>query len=449
MNPVRIIEGIREGDKLPPGSLRSFMEGYLRGEVEEYQMSAFLMAVVFRGLSDDQLSELVSVMLYSGAVLDLSHLPVPRVDKHSTGGVGDKVSLVLAPLAAECGLAVPMMSGRGLGHTGGTLDKLESIPGFRTDLSLSEFQEGLEADGVSMIGQTREIAPLDRRLYELRSVSGTVASIPLIAASIMSKKLAEGLNGLVLDVKVGSGAFLPREADALELARTMVSIGAAHGVATRARLTAMDRPLGRTVGNAVEVQEAVECLRGEGPDDLRTVVVELVAEMIVAAEMGGSAADEHGADRDLESGRERARASLDSGGALERFRRLVERQGGDPRALDDPTRLPQPSVRQDVPSPRSGFVHSVEPVRLGRAVVEMGGGRTRLGQRIDPSVGFSGIVQPGDAVEEGAPLVTVHAASASDARAALSVVRDSVAVEQESGPAPLPLLGRRILPGSP
>jgi pyrimidine-nucleoside phosphorylase len=448
VNAVRIIEGIREGAKLPPGSLRSFMDGYLEGKVEEYQMSAFLMAVVFRGLSDDELSELVSVMLHSGAVLDLSHLAAPRVDKHSTGGVGDKVSLVLAPLAAECGLAVPMMSGRGLGHTGGTLDKLEAIPGFRTDLSLSEFQEGLEADGLAMIGQTRDIAPLDRRLYELRSVTGTVASIPLIAASIMSKKLAEGLNGLVLDVKVGSGAFLPREADALELARTMVAIGAAHGVATRARLTAMDRPLGRTVGNAVEVQEAVECLQGGGPHDLRTVVIELVAEMIAAVDSAASPPDAQGAAGDLESGRARARAALDSGGALERFRRVVERQGGDPRGIDDPRRLPQAPIRREVPSPRSGFVHSVEPVPLGRAVVEMGGGRTRLGQQIDPAVGFSGLVQPGDTVEEGAPLVTVHAASSSDFQAALAVIRDSVSVSEESGPAPLPLLGRRILPGS-
>ncbi|MEQ9568618.1 MAG: thymidine phosphorylase, partial [Longimicrobiales bacterium] len=260
MIPTRVIEAKRDGGSIDSGSLRRFLTRYLDGDVEEYQMAAFLMAVVFRGLDGRELDDLVDVMIGSGASLDLSALDRPRVDKHSTGGVGDKVSIALAPLAAELGVYVPMMSGRGLGHTGGTLDKLEAIPGFRTDLDLGDFRRVLEAVGCAMIGQTAEIAPLDRRLYDLRSVTGTVPSLPLIAASIISKKLAEGLSALVLDVKVGSGAFLPDEERALTLARTMVGIGDARGVRTEALVTAMDRPLGRAVGNALETVEALECL---------------------------------------------------------------------------------------------------------------------------------------------------------------------------------------------
>ncbi|MGD2068784.1 MAG: thymidine phosphorylase, partial [Gemmatimonadota bacterium] len=279
MIPYRVIEAKREGRSLAPPELDAFFRGYLAGEVHEYQMAAFLMAVHFQGLDPRELSALTGIMVESGRRLDLSWIDGPRVDKHSTGGVGDKVSLVLAPLAAELGLHVPMLSGRGLGHTGGTLDKLEAIPGFRTDLSLDDFRTVLSDVGCAMIGQTSEIAPLDRRLYDLRSVTATVPAIPLIAASIMSKKLAEDLTGLVLDVKVGEGAFVPEEERALELARTMVGIGDDRGVPTVALLTAMDRPLGRAVGNALETAEAVACLRGDGPPDLRAVVLTLAAEM--------------------------------------------------------------------------------------------------------------------------------------------------------------------------
>ncbi|NIP59675.1 MAG: thymidine phosphorylase, partial [Gemmatimonadetes bacterium] len=299
MIPSRAIARKRDGEVLEPDELRGFLRGYLTGEVCDAQMSALLMAVHFRGLVDGELATLVDAMVSSGRTLDFSHLPGPVVDKHSTGGVGDKVSLALVPLAAELGLFVPMMAGRGLGHTGGTLDKLEAIPGFRTELGLDAFRRTVEEVGGAVMGQSEEIAPLDRRLYALRDVTATVPSIPLIAASIMSKKLAEGLSGLVLDVKLGVGAFIPEPQRARELAGTMVAIGAARGLETRAVLTAMDRPLGRAVGNALEVEEAVACLRGEGPPDLTEVVASLAGEMLA---MGGlSGTPEEGRDRALDA----------------------------------------------------------------------------------------------------------------------------------------------------
>ncbi len=303
MSTVRMIERKSAGEPLGADELARFLRAYLAGDVPDYQMAAFLMAVWFRGLSGTELDTVLHTMIASGASLDLTHLDGPRVDKHSTGGVGDKVSLVLAPLAAELGLYVPMMSGRGLGHTGGTLDKLESIPGFHTDIPLDRFVAILERERFAMIGQTPEIAPLDRRLYDLRSVTGTVSSIPLIATSIMSKKLAEGLTGLVLDVKTGSGAFLPETERALELAQTMVRLGVRAGVETVALVTAMDRPLGRAIGNALEVAEALDCLAGGGPADLREVTLALVAQMMIT---GGLA-------RDAETARDQAAATLDSG----------------------------------------------------------------------------------------------------------------------------------------
>jgi pyrimidine-nucleoside phosphorylase len=403
--------------------------------VEDYQMAAFLMAVVFRGMEGSELATFVEIMLHSGAVLDLGHLPAPRVDKHSTGGVGDKVSLVLAPLVAEAGLYVPMMSGRGLGHTGGTLDKLESIPGFRTDLPLDRFQAVLEAERVAMTGQTREIAPLDRRLYDLRSVTGTVASLPLIAASIMSKKLAEGLSALVLDVKVGSGAFLPDPAQAETLARTMVEIGRRHGLPTSALLTAMDRPLGRSAGNAVEVREALECLRGEGPDDLRTLVLELAAEMLHRA----------GGFPDAGTARTKATDLLEGGAPLERFRRMVERQGGDPRVVDDPSLLPSAAEVLPVRAERGGVVVEVLPLPLGHGVVELGGGRTRLGEPIHPEVGFDRLVQPGDEVEAGDMLARVHARTRETAERGARRVREAIRIGTH-GTRPPPLIQTRVDP---
>ncbi|MBT8336317.1 MAG: thymidine phosphorylase, partial [Gemmatimonadetes bacterium] len=402
MIPAHVIEKKREGESIDPGTLRAFLIGYLDGVVEEYQMSAFLMAVLFRGLDPAELDTLVDTMIGSGGALDLGTLERPRVDKHSTGGVGDKVSLALAPLAAELGLYVPMMSGRGLGHSGGTLDKLEAIPGFRTDLDLERFHAVLGDIGCAMIGQTAEIAPLDRRLYDLRSVTGTVPAIPLISASIMSKKLAEDLTALVLDVKVGSGAFLPDEGRALTLARTMVAIGTARGVRTEAWLTAMDRPLGCAVGNGLETVEALECLAGAGPDDVRALVVHLAASMVQA---GGDATS-------LAELRRRAATALDDGSALRRMERLVEAQGGDPRIVTEPTRIARAPETAVVEADRSGVVVQVEPRALGDAVVAMGGGRVRLGEAIDPRVGFRVLVRPGDRVMAGDPLAEVHAADA-------------------------------------
>jgi pyrimidine-nucleoside phosphorylase len=434
MSPVRLLERKRDGHRLEPSDLQRFFTGYLSGDVEDYQMSAFLMAVVLQGLSAEETDVLVDVMVASGATLDLSDIAGAKVDKHSTGGVGDKVSLVLAPLAAELGVVVPMMSGRGLGHTTGTLDKLEAIPGFRVDLDLERFRRVLGEVGCAMTGQTREIAPLDRRLYALRDVTGTVASIPLIAASIMSKKLAEGLDALVLDVKMGAGAFLPDAEQARTLAETMVRIGEARGLPTVAVLTAMDRPLGRAVGNGLETAEAIRCLRGDGPDDLEALVVELAAEMAVAP--GSGVVDEQE--------RTRARGALHSGGALERFRRMVEAQGGDPRVLDEPNLLHTAVRSGEVLSPRSGTVHGVGPRVLGEAVVSLGGGRARVEDAIDPGVGFEVIVEPGQRVEEGELLGIVHAQDEAAVEVGRRALLTSVLIGDGDPPEALPLIVDRI-----
>src|SRR5690554_768696 len=397
-------------------------------------MAAFLMAVFFRGLSPAELGLFVEAILRSGVVLDLSEIPGPKVDKHSTGGVGDKVSLVLAPLAASLGVVVPMMSGRSLGHTGGTLDKLESIPGFRTALSVREVREQLARIGCVLVGQTDEIAPLDRKLYALRDATATVESIPLIASSIMGKKLAEGADALVLDVKLGAGAFLPDEARALELARTMVEIGRVRGRQVTAITTAMDRPLGYAVGNALEMEEAILMLQGEGPEDLREVVLVLAAEMLV---LGGAAADG-------ERARDDAAAALADGRALQRMAAIIEAQGGNPVVLEDPAVLPQAPVRRVLEAGASGWIHEVDARRIGEAAVRLGAGRTAMGGPIDLAVGFHITAKPGQRVEAGEPLATVHARRESDAEAGLRALREAIRIGEGEGPEPLPLIGRRI-----
>jgi pyrimidine-nucleoside phosphorylase len=433
MIPARLIQRKRAGETLSGSDIERFFGGYLAGEVADYQMSAFLMAVYFSGLAAGELDALVGVMLGSGATLDLSALAEPKVDKHSTGGVGDKVSLPLAPLAVELGVRVPMMSGRGLGHTGGTLDKLEAIPGFRTDLPLSRFVEVLDECGCAMTGQTAEIAPLDRRLYDLRNATGTVESLPLIASSIMSKKLAEGLTALVLDVKVGEGAFLPEEGSALELARTMVAIGEARGVRTVALLTAMDRPLGRALGNALEVRESLDCLRGGGPADLRELTLDLAAEMAVRG----------GAQPSLPEARERAVRALDDGRALERFARMVRAQGGDVGVVERPDRLPRAEVVVECRASRAGVVGAVVPRALGWGIVELGGGRRALGDAVHPGVGFVLRIAPGDRVEEGDVLGEVHARSAADAERGRQILEGAVVLGE--APARLrPLVSHRV-----
>lgn len=433
--PYRLIQRKRDDAELTPEEIRAFFGAYARGELPDYQMSAFLMAVYFRGLSAPELAELVRVMLYSGAVVDLSHIAAPKVDKHSTGGVGDKASLVLAPLVASLGVCVPMMSGRGLGHTGGTLDKLETIPGFRTDLSLERFRDQLERIGCALIGQTGEIAPLDKRLYGLRDVTGTVESIPLISSSIMSKKIAEGIDGLVLDIKRGNGAFLPDLDRALELARTMIEIGAAYGREVVALVTAMDRPLGRAVGNALETEEAILCLRGEGPADLRDLTLALAAEMLRVA----GRADTH------EQGVEAARRALDDGRALERMGAIIEAQGGNPAVLDDPGLLPQAPVRRTLEAWRDGHVAAVQTRRIGLAGVALGAGRRTLESPVDPAVGFHITGRPGDRVERGQPFATVFARTQEDAETALVALRAAIEVS-DAPPAepPLPLVSHRV-----
>jgi pyrimidine-nucleoside phosphorylase len=409
------------------------MQDYADGGVPDYQMAALAMAIYFQGLDRDETGALTDAMLRSGASLDLTHLAVPRVDKHSTGGVGDKVSLVLAPLVASLGVAVPMMSGRGLGHTGGTLDKLESIPGFRTDLSLADATRLLERLGCALIGQTTEIAPADRRLYALRDATATVESIPLISASIMSKKLAEGLTGLVLDVKRGSGAFLPELEQCLTLAQTMIDLGADHRCPVVALLTAMDRPLGRACGNALEVEETIMALRGEGPPDLMKVTYALGAEMLL---LGGVASDRDDARRRME-------VAISSGRAARKFQDIIEAQGGDPRVVDDPGLLPQAAECELFMASRDGVVAAVLPRVIGRGITQLGGGRTKVDDVVDPTVGFVITARPGDVVRAGEPLGTVFARNSAGMAQGLATLRDAICIADEAEP-PLPLISHRV-----
>jgi pyrimidine-nucleoside phosphorylase len=428
----RLIERKRDGAPLAPGEWRELVGAYAAGVVPDYQMSALLMAVFWRGLEPPELDALTEAMLDSGDRLRLGDLPWPRVDKHSTGGVGDKTSLLLAPMVASCGAAVPMMSGRGLGHTGGTLDKLESIPGFRTDLSLAAAAAQVSRLGCVMFGQTPEVAPADRRLYALRDVTATVESIPLIAASIMSKKLAEDLGSLVLDVKIGSGAFLPEPERALELAQTMIRLGEARGCRTVALVTAMDRPLGRACGNALEVEEALLGLRGEGPADLMELTFALGAEMLLAA----------GVERTLGAARERLEDSVSSGRALERFAQLIEAQGGNPAIADDPAGLPQAAAVEVFRARRAGRVARVEPRRIGRAIVELGGGRAALGDVVDPTVGFVITARPGDEVAAGEPIASIFARDAAGLLAGAAALEEAITIGEAEPP--LPLIAYRV-----
>ncbi|MFT4605733.1 MAG: pyrimidine-nucleoside phosphorylase [Rhodothermales bacterium] len=398
MNALECIRTKRDGGTLSPQDLRDLVLAYTRGEVPDYQISAFLMAAFLNGMADSETETLVDAMLRSGEVLDLSAIPGTKVDKHSTGGVGDKISLILAPLVACLGVNVPMISGRGLGHSGGTLDKLESIPGFRTDLSLDRMKAQLADLKVAMIGQTAEIAPADKKLYALRDVTATVEFIPFIAASIMSKKLAEGLDGLVLDVKVGAGAFMKTREKARELAETLVNVGERRGCRTVALMTAMDEPLGNAVGNWLEVAESLDVLNGEGPADVRELSCVLAGEMLV---MGGAASGP-------EKGAEMAAGALDDGRAMARFRRLVAAQGGDLRCLDDPWNRSGLEVRAEVVAPSAGFIQSIDGFRLGVACVQMGAGRAQKEDDVDAFAGLTLNKKVGDPVREGETLARLH-----------------------------------------
>ena len=433
MLAYRLIERKRDGGRIEAGEWRALVLAYAAGHVPDYQMSALLMAALLRGLDHSETVALTEAMIASGLRLDLSHMRMPRVDKHSTGGVGDKVSLVLAPLVASLGVAVPMMSGRGLGHTGGTLDKLESIPGMRTDLTIREAVVQLERVGCVLIGQTEEIAPADKKLYALRSATATVESIPLIASSIMSKKLAEDLTGLVLDVKRGSGSFMPDLDRGLDLARTMIELGADHGCPVVALVTAMDRPLGRACGNALEVEEAIHALRGEGPPDLMRVTYALGAEML---QLAGVARDREAAWRDME-------VAISNGRAATLMRDIIDAQGGNGGVVDDPSVLPQAEACELYDSPRRGFVARVEPRAIGRGVIALGGGRQRVEDPIDPSVGFVISAKPGDWVEQGEPLATIFARDTSGGEIGRAALREAILIAEEAEP-PLPLVSHRV-----
>lgn len=419
MRAVDIILKKRDGGALSRDEIRFFVSGVTTGELPDYQASALLMAVLLRGMSADETAWLTDAMVHSGLRLDLSDIPGVKVDKHSTGGVGDKTSLVLAPLAAACGVPVPMMSGRGLGHTGGTLDKLESIPGFRVNLSLDEMRVALLRAGCVMIGQTAQIAPADRRLYALRDVTGTVESIPLISASIMSKKIAEGIDALVLDVKTGSGAFMKTESDSRRLAESLVAIGNASGVKSEAIITRMDSPLGRAVGNGLEVVECLEVLKGRGPADLVDLSVELAARMLVLGGVAGNRSE----------AQQKVRGAIASGAGLERFRRIIEQQGGDPHVVDDYGRIAAAPERDVVRAPRQGFLAGLDAALVGRASVALGAGRDRVEDSIDPAAGIMVVVKPGVELRAGDPVLELHYRDRARLGAAAALAARAIKIE--------------------
>jgi len=429
MRAVDIIIKKRDGGALTRDEISFFVSGVTEGTWPEYQASSLLMAIVLRGMTPQETAWLTDAMVTSGIRVDLSSIPGIKVDKHSTGGVGDKTSLILAPVAAACGLPVPMMSGRGLGHTGGTLDKLEAIPGFSVRLSIDEMLRALEKTGCAMIGQTEQIAPADRKLYALRDVTGTVESIPLISASIMSKKIAEGIDALVLDVKTGSGAFMKTEADSRRLAESLVAIGNASGVKTEAIITDMDTPLGRAVGNAVEVVECIESMRGQGPADLMEVTMALTVPLLMLGRVAGTPAD----------ARRLAQHAIDSGAALDRFRRIIETQGGDPRVIDDVSRLPQANQRHPVPAPRSGYVVRMDAELIGRASVTLGAGRDRVEDAVDPAVGILVNAKPGTEVSAGDTVLDVLYRDKARLDRSLDLLTRAIVIGDEP-PVPRPLI---------
>ena len=424
--PIRAVDVIRkkrDGQELSRAEIEYLVQAYTGGEIPDYQASAWLMAVRLRGMTRKETSALTNAMLRSGDVLDLSEFPAKKVDKHSTGGVGDKTSLVLAPLVAAGGLVVPMISGRGLGHTGGTLDKLESIPGFNVNLSVPQFRSVLDACGCAMIGQTSEIAPADRKLYALRDVTATVDSLYLICASIMSKKLAEGVDALVLDVKTGSGAFMKKEEDAAFLAELMVETGEAMGKAMVALITNMDQPLGLCVGNSLEVAEVLDVLRGNGPEDLKELCLELAGWMLYL----GGAADT------VAQGKLDAEQLIASGKALEKFRQMVALQRGDTRVLDDPRQLPRAKYMQDVTSPKDGYIAAMDCEAVGTACVVLGGGREKKEDAVDPAVGIVLGRKIGDRIAAGEPLCTVHSNSEARAIRATKLLLESYQITDAPG----------------
>jgi pyrimidine-nucleoside phosphorylase len=430
MEAALTIRKKRDGAALEREEIFDFIQRYSRGEIPEYQASALLMAIFFRGLDARETADLTEAMMRSGQVLDFSELAQPKIDKHSTGGVGDKTSLIVAPAAAAGGLMVPMISGRGLGHTGGTLDKVESIPGFRTRLGLSEFRQALADCGMALIGQTEELVPADRKLYALRDVTSTVESIPLISASIMSKKLAEGIDGLVLDVKTGSGAFMKRIEDARALAERMVQIGTACGKRVRGLITSMSQPIGRAVGNALEVIESLETLKGRGPRDLVEISRELTAHMFLLGNV----------DDSLDAGRARFDAAIIGGDALEKFTQTIARQGGDPRVVEDYSRLPHAQHEDSLVAPEDGYLAGLDAETIGRASMLLGAGRERLDSVIDPGVGLVFEKKVGDAVETGERICAIYSNDRKRVDRVRQMLRDATVIAREPVSPPVSVL---------
>jgi pyrimidine-nucleoside phosphorylase len=438
LRPQDVIRKKRDGEQLSREEIAFFIEGVTRGTIADYQISALLMAIYLNGMNDVEQEILTDAMLHSGNTLNFSDIAKPKADKHSTGGVGDKTSLLIAPMVAACGICVPMISGRGLGHTGGTLDKLESIPGYRVDLSATEFQRVLKTVGYAMSGQTAELAPADKKMYALRDATATVEAIPLIVASIISKKGAAGLDAMVIDVKVGSGAFMRNEDRAKELAHALVRTGNACGIRTRALLTDMNQPLGRAVGNSLEVKECIELLRGDVSEGARPVLdlsLALSAHMLVLAHV----------DDSLEAARGRLQKILSSGEALECFRQNVAAQGGEPRVCDDPGKfLPLVVESFKVESPRSGFVTKVNTAEIGHAIAAIGGGRVRIDDAIDPSVGFIAEIKLGDRITAGATLGTVYCREESKAKEAAVRIQSAYKIGDQP-PTEIPQLMMEVI----
>jgi pyrimidine-nucleoside phosphorylase len=435
MIPQWIIEKKRDGEALDPEELKFFIEGYTKGDIPDYQMAAMAMAIYFQGMTLDETATLTELMMKSGDLVDTSAIQKPKVDKHSTGGVGDKVSLLLAPLIACCDAAVPMISGRGLGITGGTLDKMESIPGYRVDLSDKEFVDVIQKCGCSIIGQTGQLAPADKKLYALRDVTATVPSIPLITASIMSKKLAEGIDALVMDVKWGKGAFMKTYEDAQTLARTIVEVGTRMGKGMAALLTDMNQPLGRAAGNTVEVIESVESLKGEGPADLMEVTFELCAHMLMLI----------GKAKTRDEGVAALQKHIASGAAVEKFKQMVELQGGDPTCLDDYRKMPTAKIQEPFAAEQDGWISGVSADHVGRAVIILGGGRSKTDDKVDHAVGVTHIAKIGEQVKRGDRLLTIHANDNGKLEEAKKMLSKAFAFSEDKVE-PEPLIKEVILP---
>jgi len=421
MRTVDLIRRKRDAEELAPEELQQLIDGYTRGDIPDYQMAAFLMAVFYSGMSDREVSAMTESMMNSGSIVDLSAIPGIKVDKHSTGGVGDKTSLIASPIAAASGVVVPMISGRALGHTGGTLDKLESIPGFRTDLTIDEFRSLLIEHKLAFIGQTEEIAPADGKLYALRDVTGTVESIPLIASSIMSKKLAVSLDALVLDVKVGSGAFMKKQVEARELAKMMVGIGRRLDKRVQALITDMNQPLGYAIGNALEVMEVSQTLQNVGPSDLTRISLELAARMIYLGKI----------TKTLDEAREMAQAKLLDGSGYRKLKEVIEAQGGDPSVLDRFELLPNATGAQEITTSRGGYVSGIEAESIGQASAIIGAGRNTKEDAIDPAVGVILEVKVGQKIDAGSILCRIYYTNEEHLEEAAELVEDAFRISQQ------------------